>query len=202
MQRKRRPGSLIDPLKVILGLLGILILSVIILLTINVNKDRTTYTTAQQSLKIERHKLKNIKAHGNLITTGKFDLTKHEQVLSHQYSSLTAQVYGGLKHPQDLIKQRSKLIKYFGQTGYSQIKSQVIGNNNGKRVIIPTKNSQVSVTFSNYDPAKNCVDVTVFTKYDTQYGKRITYINTTYSFKESRAIYGSAQMATVDKEDE
>ena len=202
MQRKRRPGSLIDPLKVILGLLGILILSMIILLTINVNKARATYTSAQQSLKVEQRKLKNVKAHGNLITTGKFDLTKHEQTLSHQYGDLTAQLYGGLKHPQDLTKQRAKVVKYFGQNGYNQIKDQIIGNNNGKHMIVPNKNSQVSVTFSNYDPAKNCIDVTVFTKYDTQYGKRITYINTTYSFKDSKATYGSAQMATVNKGDE
>ena len=198
--RKKRPRQLLDPIKVNLILLGLVIVSGIAVVSLSINNPQQQYYKAQQQLIKLENKADHLNPEGDRITTGKFDLTGHEKALSKEYTSLTQNIFGDMKSPRDFSRQKEKIVKYFGPTGYDQIKDHVVAMSKGKHVMVPTKNNQVNVTFSNYDPQKNTVDVTIYTLYDSDTGQREDYIKTTYSFAENKATFGSARMSVISKD--
>lgn len=131
--RKIRPKNYLDPLKVNIVLLGLVIISVIALLSLSVGKAKSNYLAAQRQLSSLHYKSSHLKPEGDRISNGKFSLTAHEEQLSNQYTKLATDIFGGFRNTKDFYRQKSNIVKCFGETGYSQIKSHVIATSKGKK---------------------------------------------------------------------
>lgn len=197
MQRKKQPKPFLDPVKVNLVLLGLVIISLIILFTINVHGAQHSRDEARSQLVSEQYRARHLKAHGDPVSEGHFDLVRNDQQLQSQYSKLAKQIFGGYRKPSQYSNNRATIVKFFGTTGYQQLKNQIEVNTKGQMQLAPTKNDGVQVAFANYDSVKQTVDVSIYVKYEAGSQHRIDYISTTYSFKQHRANFGTTQMATV-----
>lgn len=204
---KNGTKSKLDPTKVLLFLIGLLILSILACLVVNVGNARKNYYTQKAELASLHDKQHNLKAVGDKITEGKFNLVANEQELEKNYQELIQTAYGNCHSIKDLQNLKPQIIKYLGQSGYQQVHEQIVTTSAGKQVLIPSNNEEVHVGFSNYDSSNNTIDVTVCSIYNAKsYGvqgnndkttKTIIYINTVYNFATKSANQTSIQTASL-----
>lgn len=156
------------------------------------------------SLQNENKKLKvrykQIKPKKNIITRGKFDLTKHQGQLTQAYNTLLKYAYGTARKPSDLIKHSDLFIKYFGNSGYSPIKDNAFDSKNSPlaRQTIATR-----IAFSNFDIANMTETITAYTTFYLtskrgQQDKGVVYLTCTYDYKNHSASDTDLQFSSLN----
>lgn len=207
--RKHLKKHYLDPRKLIFILGALAVLSLIGCIVTNVGSAKQDYLTQKAKVVKLENKKNHLTAHGDAIVEGRFDLYSHEKQLAHRYQDLTAKAYGNSSSLKDFNALKPDLIRYFGNGGYQQIKEQVVTVDGGKTKLLPSKNEEVQVTFSNYNSANQTVDVTIYTRYDTNnFGQQnkdqaapqsIAYITTTYNFHTGDVSDTSIQTSSLQQ---
>ncbi|MCT7696525.1 hypothetical protein ABVC46_01750 [Lactobacillus crispatus] len=156
------------------------------------------------SLQVKNKKLKakyaEIKPKKNIITRGKFDLTKHQGQLDKAYNTLLKYAYGTARKPSDITKHSDLFIKYFGNSGYSQIRDIAFDSNHTP---LAKQNIATRVAFSDFDIANMTETITSYTTFyltrkKKQPDKGVVYLTCTYNYQTHSASNTDLQFSSLD----
>lgn len=185
--RRRQLPAWLGPIPIIIALSLVLLISLIAVFSINPSQAKQEARAQQNNYQQARKQYQQLKPQENVVTSGKFDLTKHEQELTKQYTDLLNTLYGRIQSNYDLNTHKADIKRLLGPNGYSQIKEQQSGNQ-----ALAKKNDSTSVTFTSFNPDKLTIQVILLADYDLnnasdEADKGTSYLIVNYSFKTQRA---------------
>ncbi len=164
------------------------------------HEQQQQIATLQNQSKKLKTKYSQIKPKKNIITRGEFDLTKHQQKLSKAYVTLLKYAYGTTKKPSDLTKHSDLFVKYFGNSGYSQIKDNSFDSNHSP---LAKQTIATRIAFSDFDIANMTETITAYTTFYLTHKREhqsrgVVYLTCLYNYRDHTASNTDLQFSTLD----
>lgn len=166
MKKNRKTFNLADIVLSAFAFIAVILVLVVILFTINLNKEQASLTKVQDFNTSLQQKYDNLAPNKISLPAGKFPLEANEKLLDAAYTRLMAFVYQKSDSVKIFDQNKDTLIQYFGHDGYEKLKSETLLKDGKATKSLSNKLLECNVAFSDFNLDKKTVAVSIYSNYE------------------------------------